>query len=142
MLVKKITGLRHGLGSVSHWLTWASPSGTDSGTRSDADDVVGRGAAVAGHDTLAAGDGVRAFRRQDEALDVDQEPAVREELRVAFIDRPRVAGTGHPGDDRARHGEPDELDVEDLVMSALGRGNGPGPEDQTGQQGRCDGETE
>ena len=50
-------------------------------------------------------------------------PAVREQLGVAVVDRPRVAGAGDPGDDRPGHGEPDEPRVEDLVMAALGGGD-------------------
>src|SRR6188472_616876 len=51
------------------------------------DDVGRSRAAVARHDALACGHRVGALRRQDEALDVDQETAVREELRVALVDR-------------------------------------------------------
>src|SRR6478609_3375821 len=50
-LAKKTTGFRHGLGSVSHWLTCASPSGTDSGTTSDM--TISAGVAPPLHDTTA-----------------------------------------------------------------------------------------
>src|SRR4051812_38410696 len=101
--------------------------------RGEREDIGRRDRSIAaGHDsTTTREDRVDTTRSDDQALDVDMEPAVGEELHVALTDAPRDAATGDAIQDEAAGRESRHRRVEDLA--ATGR---DGPDGRQNEQDR------